>query len=382
MGSKEMSKKVASHIKFTTLGHIKDKITVYYDPEAQKKGGFMEQDNATNIYYTHNPNKNSCQAEINNLPWLMRIELNREKMLDKEVTLLDIKSKFCNSWEKRYADKNIKKEEKYVLDRISQLSLSSNTDNDKTPTLHIRFEMTDYSIALVNAFIDQIIDKFKLKGIPSINAISAIDHEPTLVTDGPDHLLEKKNHYVIYTQGVNLYDIRYINGIDIYKTMSNDVIAMYDTFGIEAARSTLAREIYFAYDRAGASVNYHHISLLVDLMTRDGHLTSIDRHGMNKSDVDPLSRASFEKTVEQLITAGFFGEVDHMKGVSSRIMSGLVIKGGTGLCDVILDTDMLEKSEYTYDIGQKYQKTYIPVNKSSINEHIANEEITGIFMPS
>ena len=41
----------------------------------------------------------------------MRIELNREKMLEKEVTLLEIKSKFCNQWEKRYSDiKNIKNE--------------------------------------------------------------------------------------------------------------------------------------------------------------------------------------------------------------------------------------------------------------------------------
>lgn len=381
MASNEMAKKVASHIVFSTLGHIKDNIVVYYDPEPYKKGGFMEQDNVTHAYYTHNPNKNSCQPEINNLPWLMRIELNKEKMLDKEVTLLDIKSKFCNAWEKRYLDKNIKKEDKYVFDRIAQLAILSNTDNDKVPTLHIRFEMTEYSTSLINNFIDQIIEKFKLKGISSITDINTIDNEITLTFDNADNAMEKKKQYVIYTQGVNLYDIRYINGIDPYKTVCNDVIAMYETFGIEAARASLLKEITLAYELAGAPVNYHHLAMLVDLMTRDGHLTSIDRHGMNKSDVDPLSRASFEQTVEQLLTAAVFGEVDHMKGVSSRIMAGLVIKGGTGLCDVILDTEMIEKSEFTEDIGQKYQKTFVPINKSNINEHIAKEEEQDIFMP-
>ena len=53
-----------------------------------------------------------------------------------------------------------------------------------------------------------------------------------------------------------------------------------------------------------------------------------------------------------------FNEVDYMKSVSSRIMAGLCIKGGTGLCNIILDKDLLENSEYTTDIGQLYKKTY------------------------
>ena len=34
-----------------------------------------------------------------------------------------------------------------------------------------------------------------------------------------------------------------------------------------------------------------------------------------------------------------------MKNVSSRIIGGLCIKGGTGLCDLIMDNNMLENSE-------------------------------------
>lgn len=383
MASREMANKISSYIKFTTLGHIIKKITVNYDPDPSQKDSFMDKDNVKNIYYTHNPNKNSCQVDINGLPWLMRIELDREKMLEKEVTLLDIKSKFCNSWEKRYADmKNMKKEEKYVLDQIAQLAIISNTDNDRVPMIHIRFEMKDYDIMVISQFIEHIIDKFKLKGIPSINDIATTQEERVLYFDGPNHDVEKKTQFAIYTAGINLTDIRYITGIDPYRTICNDVIAMYETFGIEAARATLAREIAYAYERAGSAVNYHHLSVLVDLMTVNGYLTSIDRHGMNKSDIDPLSRASFEKTVDQLTTAAVFGEIDHMKGVSSRIIAGLVIKGGTGMCDLILDTDMLEKSEYTIDIGQKYEKTYIPVNKSNVNDHfIKEEDDTGLFIP-
>jgi DNA-directed RNA polymerase II subunit RPB1 len=106
-------------------------------------------------------------------------------------------------------------------------------------------------------------------------------------------------------------------------------------------------------------------------------LTSIDRHGLNKLDTDPFARASFEKTVEQLITAAVFNETDHMNSVSSRIMAGLCIKGGTGLCNLILDRDLLENSEYTIDIGQLYKKTYDDIVPTQYKQEID----TDVFIP-
>lgn len=383
MGSRDMANKIASYIIFTTLGNIRNRLSVYYDPDPYRKGGFMEQDNVNKVFSTKSTSKYSCQADFAALPWLMRIEFNRESLFEKEVTLLDIKSKFCNAWEKRHSDKSLKKEEKYVLEKVIQLAILSNTDYDKIPILHIRFDMLDFDISTLNDFIEYVIDKFKLKGISSISNISTINEERVLAFDNENNDIEKKKQYVIYTMGTNLYDIRYLNGIDINRTITNDVIAMYETFGIEAARSILLREIIYAYERAGSGVNYHHVSVLIDLMTFNGYMTSIDRHGMNKSDVGPLSRASFEKTVDQLQTAAIFGEIDYMNGVSSRIMAGLVIKGGTGLCNIILDTDMIQNSEFTEDIGQKYVKTYNDISGNNIMSDIINRttEENDMFIP-
>lgn len=385
MSSRDMANKIASYIKFTTLGHIRSRLSVYYDPDPHQKDGFMEKDNVNKVFTTKSTSKYSCQTDITSLPWLMRIEFNRENLFEKEVTLLDMKSKFCNIWEKRHSDKSIKKEEKYVLEKVTQIAVLSNTDYDKTPIIHIRFDMIDFDMTTLNDFIDHIIDKFKLKGIASITNISAINEERVLDFDNENNDIEKKKQYVIYTMGANLYDIRYLNGIDINRTICNDVIAIYETFGIEAARSILLREIIYAYERAGSGVNYHHVSVLIDLMTFNGYMTSVDRHGMNKTDIGPLSRASFEKTVDQLQTAAIFGEVDYMNGVSSRIMAGLVIKGGTGLCNVILDTDMIQNSEYTEDIGQKYVKTYNEITTNNFMTDIINrpnDEENNMFIPN
>jgi len=321
---------------------------------------------------------------IDGLPWLMRIEIIKEKMLDKEISLLDIKSKFCHWWESRFNDiKNIKKEEKRIINKITNIAILSNSDNDIQPVIHIRFNVRDvdkdpFNRETINEFIDHIIDKFKLKGIEEIVDIPSIKLEKLISYDNDDQEIKNDDEYIIYTSGINLTEIRYIVGIDLMNSISNDVYDVYNTFGIEIARARLLRELNDAYEAASNVVGYTHLSVLADIMTSSGILMSVDRHGMGKSDMDVLGRASFERAVEQILTASVFNETDHMTGVSSRIMCGQVIKGGTGFCDVILDLDMIEKSEYVEE--NKY-KDYTEILTDNIAVDIVNKDNENIFMP-
>ncbi len=377
---KDFANKIASHIKFTTIKDLRTKIEIYYDPKPYDKDGFMEKDNIKTIFTTYQQSKQCCANTIDGLPWLMRIEFDKEKLLTKEVSLLDIKSQFCFTWEKRYQDiKLIKREKRAILEKITQLAVLSNTDNDDIPTIHLRFDMTNFNSSTLIDFMDMFVDEFKLKGMPNIDDIrgggKAVE-ERYISFDNPEKSMEKLNEYMIYTKGINMYDIRNIIGVDLTRTYCNDIITTFEIFGIEAARNLIIREIITVLTSNGSSTNYQHISMFGDLMTNVGVLTSIDRFGLNKLDTDPLSRASFEKTVDQLITAAVFSEVDYMKSVSSRIMAGLCIKGGTGLCNLILDKDLLENAEYTIDVGQLYKKTY-----EDITIQKQQEVDTDIFIP-
>lgn len=344
-GNKLIANKIASHIKYTTIGDLTKNINIYFDPEPFAKDGFMEADDVHNIFHSHNATKNSCQSDINNLPWLIRIELDREKLLNKEITLIDIKSKFCNNWERRYIDlRGVKKDEKQLLEKISQCAVLSNTDNHKQPILHIRVDMNEFDYSTVINFQDIIINNFKLKGFEDIDDVMGVNSEWYIRENKETGEFEKKQQFVVYTKGINLIDIRNLHNIDLSMTMCNDVVKTYETFGIEAARATLLRELKTNIKED--TCNYQHFSVLVDLMCYTGGLVSIDRHGMNKLDTDPLAKASFEKTVDMLLTAAVFGEKDKMKSVSSRIMAGMTIKGGTGMCDLLVDHDMISHSEY------------------------------------
>jgi len=97
------------------------------------------------------------------------------------------------------------------------------------------------------------------------------------------------------------------------------------------------------------SVNHSHMSVLIDMMTHMGIIISIDRHGLDKVDSEPIAKASFEKTMDHFLNAALFNQKDNLQSVSSRIMLGRVIPGGTGAFELMLDTDKLENSEYTKD---------------------------------
>jgi len=387
--NKDMAKRIKSNLKYTILGDIRGRINVYYDPNPEVGTGLMKEDNIKNAYYTQKTisNKVACQSEFKSLPWLIRIEILKEKMLEKEISLLDIKSKFCNWWEKRYIDsKLLKKEEKRVINKITNLSVLSNTDNDKQPVIHIRFNVKDadkvrdpFNRDMLNEFIDVIIDNFKIKGIESITGIHDVVSEKLMQIDPETKEIKNEEEFVIYTQGTNLIDIRYITGINLAKTISNDIVDVYKNFGIEIARSRLLRELFDAYELQGNAVSYTNLSILIDTMCINGSLMSIDRHGMGKSDTDVLGRASFERAVEQILTASVFGETDHMKGVSSRIMGGLVIKGGTGFCDIILDTNQIEKSEYN-DSANIY-RAHTDIRVDDIANDIISHDVENMFIP-
>ena len=155
---------------------------------------------------------------------------------------------------------------------------------------------------------------------------------------------------MVITDGINLNGIKMLKGINFARSRINDIQTVYVNYGIEAARGIIINELLNTFEAGGAgSINHAHISLLVDTMTYSGEVISVDRHGMNKVDNDPISKASFEKTMDHFINAAIFSESDKMQSVSSRVALGRVIPGGTGAFDLLLDTQKLKNSEYIQD---------------------------------
>lgn len=169
------------------------------------------------------------------------------------------------------------------------------------------------------------------------DTIISIDTEPELYTQLTEQY-DYKN-YIILTTGTNLLEIMcMLKNLDTYRTITNDVNEIFMLYGIEAARSALIHEINIVMNSDNTDIiDRRHLQLLVDMMTHQGFLISMDRHGMFKSTSGPLQRASFEETAKQLITASVFNEVDTMNSISDNIMFGQCIPTGTGSCSLQLN---------------------------------------------
>ena len=142
-------------------------------------------------------------------------------------------------------------------------------------------------------------------------------------------------HYVIYTEGSNLEKVLEIAHVDKKRTSTNSILEIYEALGIEAARNAIINEASRTLDEQGLTVDIRHIMLVADLMTNDGDVKAIGRHGISGRKSSVLARAAFEITSTHLLRAGITGEVDTLEGVVENIIVGQPVTVGTGAVNLI-----------------------------------------------
>jgi len=335
--------KVISYFKHLSIRQLISSAEVYYDVgQNDENGKKIKSDNVSTPFFVNNQ-----KADIGSLPFVFRIKMDIEKMIEKETTLLDIKTKFISHWYKNYTNlKNLKKNEKEIISRISRCAILSNSPTDKEQIIHIRFSMSSFNYNIITEFLRMVFDDITLKGIENIQSID-VSQERIIKFDKDTGAKTEQKEYVVVTAGINFEKIRMIKGIDLTRIKSNDIVTTLRLYGIEAARQILIHELTETYVAGGSKINQNHLSLLIDQMCHLGEIVSMDRHGLGKIDIDPIARASFEQTMDHFVNAAIFNEKDNMKSVSSRISIGRTIPGGTGAFDLLLDTKKLENSEYT-----------------------------------
>jgi DNA-directed RNA polymerase subunit A" len=170
--------------------------------------------------------------------------------------------------------------------------------------------------------INETLKDLKVKGIDGIKRI-IIRKEPS-------------EGYVIYSEGSNLEKVLEIEGVDPYRTTTNDIQAVGRVLGIEAARNIIIQEAYNTLREQGLNVDKRHIMLVADVMTADGSIKAIGRHGVSGEKSSVLSRAAFEITVNHLLQASRRGEVDELGGVAENIIVGQPVNLGTGAVELVM----------------------------------------------
>ena len=210
-----------------------------------------------------------------------------------------------------------------------------------------------------------LVMKTQLSGITNVKEIFFEKRKP----DEKD----KPDEWVVTTEGSNLYGLFSHPLVDKKRTLCNNMWEIYAVFGIESARQFLIEEFMDVVTSDGTFVNSSHVELLVDLMTYTGSIISISRYGQKKVGSGPLSKASFEESLENFLKAGLNGEKETTDGVSASIMLGKLPKTGTGVFDLKIDTDKLIKNHVSMKGKSVEEKNEVKNEVVKINKTVENE---------
>ena len=298
--------------------------------------------------------------------WIVRMIMDPETMLEKNITMDDVNFTLKSCYEDQinciYSDFN---SDKLIFRiRMNDILKSGNNRGGQKKTKVNPLDQSDQIYILKN-FQDQLLQKVVLRGIQGINKVilrKVLDNVVEI-----NGVYKKQDIWVLDTIGTNLLDVLGLDYIDNTRTLSNDIIEIYNVLGIEAARQTIYNELVEVVEFDGTYINYHNYSVLVDRMTFTHKLISIFRHGINNDNIGPIAKASFEETPEMFLKAAKHAELDTLRGISANVMCGQEGHFGTAAFQVVLDIDEMQKleaaSEYKYvDTDEEIEKFFGDVN--------------------
>ena len=344
---KEEARRVAHELEFTLLQDIVTTARIYYDP---RDSATLIKEDADWLAYLaafemiggtaasapppYDPTEAAATAPATNVmegeatksateaqpnPWILRFELDRDRMFAKNITMDDIALllKKNSDIKVMYTDYNATR----LVFRIRLTKEEEDPSYDDLNTL--------------KAFQTNLMRTTALRGVYGIRTVNYQKVSDTVeFKDGKYVPVEQ---YVLTTDGSNFVDVLAHPDVDPTRVISSNVHDIYLNLGIEAARATLRKEITTLFEESGSSVNYRHVCVLLDKICQKGRTMSIDRYGINKNDIGPLAKMSFEQTEEIVMRAALFGERDPCLGISAKVMLGAPIKAGTSFSEIMLD---------------------------------------------
>nr|AOE43182.1 RNA polymerase II largest subunit/RNA polymerase II core subunit [Synstelium polycarpum] len=321
----EKAKAVQCQLEYTTMAKVTAATEIYYDPDPTTT--IIKEDEEFVRNYFILPDDETQPDDVMS-PWMLRIELDREMVTDKKLSLWDIKQCIKRDFGKLsciFSDDNAEK----LIIRIRMIEEERSKDSEA--------EDTDVFLRSIES---KMLCDMVLCGVPNITKVF-MRHDDIIKVNDAGAFFTKKE-WVLDTDGVNLLEVMSHPDVDHTRTVSNDIVEIIQVLGIEAVRNALLKELRAVISFDGSYVNYRHLAILADVMTYRGHLMAITRHGINRVESGPLMRCSFEETVEILMDAAMFSETDDIRGVTENIILGQLPPLGTGCFEVFLNQDMIK----------------------------------------
>ena len=352
---KDKANTIQYMLEHTKLEEVVKTVEICFDPDDMNT--LIDEDKNTMAQFRDFENMiDSClggveQTELEKSKWIIRMVMDPETMLEKNITMDDVHFTLNNTYKDEiscvYSDYNADK----LVFRIRMANIMKNSSSKAQKKLKLNPLDQSDQIYILKNFQDQLLNNIVLRGIKNINKVILRKVKDNLVEKAGAY--QKEDIWVLDTIGTNMMDVLGLDYIDPNRTYSNDIIEIYNVLGMEAARQAIYNELADVIEFDGTYLNFHHMALLCDRMTFSHKMISIFRHGINNDDIGPIAKASFEETPEMFLKAARHAELDTMRGISANVMCGQEGLFGTASFQVVLDLNEMinleEKYKYEYE---------------------------------
>ena len=338
---KDKASKYSNMLEHTKLIDVVKSVQICFDPN-DKNTNLLDDKEMLEQFYEFEQMIDECSGESEpeqqKSKWIVRIEMDNETLLDKNITMDDIHFAITNSHSDEiscvYSDYNSE-------NLVFRIRLNEKLLKGKKPLKGIS-DTLDQSddIYLLRIFQDNLLNNIVLRGINGVDNVLPRKLQNSVVKDDGKYI--HKDIWIMDTTGSNLMQTLSLDFIDSTRTISNDIKEVFHVLGIEAARQIIYNELVEVMEFSGVYINYHHLSLLCDRMTSTENMVPIFRSGILNDDIGPISKSTFEVHTEVLLNASRHAEFDHMRGVSANVMMGQMGVFGTGAFQVVLDMEQMK----------------------------------------
>jgi len=343
---KDKAIQYSNMLEHTKLVDVVKSVKICFDPN-DKETTMVEDALLMQQYYEFEDMVQECTGNTTPLvnksnasKWVIRLELDAEVLLDKNITMDDIHFAITNAYGDEtscvFSDYN----DKNLVFRLRLNHLSKSKDAKKSLVAKSLDQSDD--IYLLRNFQDALLNNIVLRGVQNIKNVSARKLQNYVVKEDSKYV--RKDIWVLDTTGTNLMSVLGMDFIDAKRTYSNDIKETFNVLGIEAARQTIFNEFSDVMQFSGGIyINYHHLSILCDRMTANQNMVSIFRSGILNDNIGPISKSTFEVHTEVLLGASRHAEFDHMRGVSANVMMGQTGNFGTGSFQIVMDMEKMSQ---------------------------------------
>lgn len=153
-----------------------------------------------------------------------------------------------------------------------------------------------------------------------------------------DNSVKTKVVYAIKTSGSNLEEVLTNKYIDKYKTQTDSIKEFEEMYGIEATRNKIIIELRKAME----DVSNEHCSVYADEMTYSGNITSIQKTGLQKREMNNITlRLSFQSPIQVVENAAVDGLINNINGISGPLILGTSPNIGTTYNKVLINENFI-----------------------------------------